>query len=541
MTKITRGLSAGWPYLLFGLFVVLYNYRYLALGFCPSLDEGYLQSLALRVLDGELPYRDFYFFRTPLSIYLQAGLIAALGDSYTILAARIACVVQTSATVVLASLLYRRYVRNAELLVLLLSSYVVMTLMLDFPWYSYDALFFAVLAVVLYRHRWFYLCGLAAAGSALCKQSYLLLLPIGVVLVAGTRFIDTRFRPGSLSDLVRIAAGYAIGAGVFILHLLLTGRFGAFFDNVFVLPAECADIILPDALIQNADKAFIVALPAVAAVLMLFYASRERWLLFAGSLVAAWLSIAPLTTDEFQFSYVVVFVNYTVALAVLLTVMSRRTGHDSPDCDLGGAGMVLAMVIAIQYVSGFNYSGLVFAHMGAGVALPLAYLGLRQCAGSALVRRAAMVVVIALAAAGLYQKAGHVYHEAKIEALTTEFDHPMLRGIKSTPANVEIFDAILSAVEQRTDDSDYIFTFPDHSSVYYLTGRRNPAPVQWFYPLEYNDDIMMEAVAALRRQPPRLMLLLDGPLPAPLAAFADSHYVQVEQHWKLRVLAPKAP
>ena len=67
-------LAKSWPYAIFVILVVIYNYFFLGQGF-NGTDEGYLLSLGQRIVDGDRPYLDFYFLRTPLSIYVQAGLI----------------------------------------------------------------------------------------------------------------------------------------------------------------------------------------------------------------------------------------------------------------------------------------------------------------------------------------------------------------------------------------------------------------------------------------------------------------------------------
>src|SRR5437667_6829101 len=53
-------------------------------------DEGIVLQGAHRILNGQLPYRDFFTFYTPGSFYFTAGLFKVFGDS--ILVARSALV-----------------------------------------------------------------------------------------------------------------------------------------------------------------------------------------------------------------------------------------------------------------------------------------------------------------------------------------------------------------------------------------------------------------------------------------------------------------
>src|SRR5262245_17337183 len=46
-----------------------------------SLDDGYFVEQAVRVLHGQLPYRDFDTWYTPGLLYVHAALIGLFGDS----------------------------------------------------------------------------------------------------------------------------------------------------------------------------------------------------------------------------------------------------------------------------------------------------------------------------------------------------------------------------------------------------------------------------------------------------------------------------
>ncbi|UCD64257.1 MAG: hypothetical protein JSW34_02130, partial [Candidatus Zixiibacteriota bacterium] len=95
-----------WPYAAFVLLVAVYSALTLGHGF-NATDEGYLLSLGQRVVDGQRPYTDFYFFRTPMSVYIQAVRIEIFGDSYTILMSRILWTFQMCIVAILISIVYR--------------------------------------------------------------------------------------------------------------------------------------------------------------------------------------------------------------------------------------------------------------------------------------------------------------------------------------------------------------------------------------------------------------------------------------------------
>src|SRR6266851_586157 len=47
-------------------------------------DEGILLLGGQRILDGQIPYRDFFFFYTPGSFYLLAAMFKVFGDSFVV-------------------------------------------------------------------------------------------------------------------------------------------------------------------------------------------------------------------------------------------------------------------------------------------------------------------------------------------------------------------------------------------------------------------------------------------------------------------------
>ena len=91
------------------LFVFLVSLAYL----CAFLrysslepDEGILLQGAQRILDGQIPYRDFFSFYTPGSFYLVAALFKGFGDSFAV--ARLSLAVSGAACSVVTYVLARR-------------------------------------------------------------------------------------------------------------------------------------------------------------------------------------------------------------------------------------------------------------------------------------------------------------------------------------------------------------------------------------------------------------------------------------------------
>ena len=63
----------------------------------------------MRILHGQVAYRDFYYASPPLTLFKEAGVAALLGPSYGFLASRWAFAIEVSIGSVLAFFIVRRF------------------------------------------------------------------------------------------------------------------------------------------------------------------------------------------------------------------------------------------------------------------------------------------------------------------------------------------------------------------------------------------------------------------------------------------------
>lgn len=103
------GLFAGLVECVTPFLVFLLSFAYLCVFLRYSSlepDEGILLQGAQRILDGQIPYRDFFSFYTPGSFYLLAGLFKAFGDTFMV--ARLSLAASGAVCSLLTYLLARR-------------------------------------------------------------------------------------------------------------------------------------------------------------------------------------------------------------------------------------------------------------------------------------------------------------------------------------------------------------------------------------------------------------------------------------------------
>lgn len=179
---------------------VLYAIAYAPCGM-DTTDFGFFYGHAWRVLLGEVPYRDFFYVKPPLSLYWHAFWLWLTPERFSVLAGKVGFYVEMLAASWLGALYLARTVdlRRLGVPLPLLATLGFVWSVHSFPpmpWHTVDGVLFgagALLAVVVGHPL---LAGVLAAASALTKQSYVL-MPLGVAvaaLVAGRR---VRWRDGA--------------------------------------------------------------------------------------------------------------------------------------------------------------------------------------------------------------------------------------------------------------------------------------------------------------------------------------------------------
>jgi hypothetical protein len=515
-----------WPYFIFGLLVAIYLIKTLGDGFAPSLDEGFLQSNAQRLLFGERPYHDFQYWRTPYSLYSQAFLIWLLGDSYTIMAGRILCALQLIGITVLLSTAYRRFVTALELFCLLTGSYIILSMLLTFPWYSYDALMFAVIAVVLATRKQFFWAGMAAAFSGLAKQNYFLLLPLLLLSIGSLRLIDRRLFSISAREIFRTALGFAIPLLLYAGYLAATGDLAEFYRQLVVYPAQTNPLPLTTIIFQDGGEALKRSLPFMLLFGMLFLAGKWSWWLLPLLVATAFVFGKGMFVDVRFTVYLVLAFNLLAALLTL--ILWKRPAADLTEPTFGAFSLLL-FALTIQYLSGYNYSGLVFAQMGAAIAFPFAYITLKELAPVRSARVLLVFAAVALVGLVAVHKYNYVYHEGKRFNLVREYKEQKLIGVRSTPKMVTHVEKILDAINRHSPPDSYIFTYPDYPALYFLTGRQNPTDNDWYYEVRHNPSLLEKNLEPLLTTPPTLVLISTDKLPPLLSRLLAEKYSAAEK------------
>lgn len=514
-----------YAYGIFFLFSVIYFSVYLPQGF-SLLDDGYLLGLGQRVAGGEKIYSDFYFFRTPLSVYWQAGLIGLFGSSYTVLASKIIWALQITATVTIASFIYRRWMSSSLLALTLCASLVYSSMLLSFPWYTYDAMFFTAVFAYLFYERRYLPAGLAAGLAFICKQSFAALIPATFVIW----LLALALSRSSFEDWRKALMWTSIGALSVVVVLCgilaIQSSLGNFWQNVFVLRSSVSPLSIQFMLIQNLPKAAAVAWPftlLMGAIVLALSPGR----LAAAIMAAAFAAFAGrLLSEDFSLVYNITALLYVILVAgILRTAYTvRRRGEGA---ELKRKMMFYAVSFAALYLAGLNYSGWDFANIGGVLALPAVIIFLsgrpEDATHDNVIESAGLIgrmrlflcgawLLPTVFALGIFTLAFAAhdkfpYLQGDRQALEAPFKSAMLAGMLGEAGHVSEVDSVVSYIKATTEESDTVFAFPDFTALNYLSSRPAWGRAPWHYWREFNYSMAVHTAERLRDSPPRVAIV----------------------------------
>ncbi len=488
--------------MIFTAVVVVYNYLYLPDGF-NATDEGWLLSLGQRISHGQVPYRDFYFLINPLAIYVQSILITIFGDNYSVLASRIYWAVQMWAMITVFSVVYRKYVNDIELLLLLLTSWVVSTLMIQYPWYNYEAIFYSALAIVALSERKYYLLGLMAFLGFWAKQNYILFLPLIFALGYLSKIIKIRAEYACGRAIRQAAIGFLIPAAIWLAYLVYTGSLNAYITNAYIYLPEMTARGWLFGLFQNNHVAIVFSLPMIAMILLLAYSNNYKWLIMPISLIPVIGFLIYYRTTLFNYNAAI----FNHAISIFLIWRIRRIKNTAAKDRLIGVLPVQLAASVVVYLSGFSYVGIVTSYMGSGLALTVSYCSLKMAAASVYRKYFPAIIMVLILGAGAVIKYKSVYRDVPRDQLLSEFTTGKLKGIRTSARNFNQISDLIKAVDYYTDKGDYILIYPDFPVLYYLTDRKNPTRVDWFYWRGLHPDMVVDAAKGIAKYKPKVIFV----------------------------------
>ena len=500
-------------------------------------DEAFLPALALRVVRGQLIYRDFYYASPPLTVFKEAAVAAVLGNAYGFLASRWVFAAEVSLGSVIAFLIIRRYVSPRLAFLVTLPTVFFTTILYAYSNFNFDAQLLFLVAVVMLvwegereRVPIVLLAGVFCGLAFLAKPTYLAMV-VGVCILGLLRpwMAGPRRWPF-------FAAGFAATVGIVFGVIAVAALWPLFRHQAFGLLLQARPRSISFLIYQDWPHWLFVpgrAIFAPLALVILLAAARIRsWLaipavvvlagVFAAFIVPALPSSLQGIPTNGQMRLLVGALAVILAINLIasaVTVAARLPGLATKPWaqrirDEMFPPSIPIIASVLEYLQGVDLSSMRFAYVGTFLGVPVAlaflYMGWRLWAGSTAVRVAIPAVVgIFIAVGGAVITHGAPYLDGPRDQMTAEFTAPRLAGIKTVPANAAHVNGLVAEIERDSAPGDRVFVFPDGQLYYVATRRANPTRVDWYNPLATTPAMANEAVADLQRDPPTWILVQD--------------------------------
>jgi 4-amino-4-deoxy-L-arabinose transferase-like glycosyltransferase len=442
-------------------------------------DEGIILQGAQRILDGQVPYRDFFSFFTPGSYYLNSLVFRMFGNTF--LVARTAVAVMGAALAVLTYVLARRVCSRS----ISLSVTILMTLTaLPFRFmvlHNWDStllaclgLYSAVRWLEVGGPGWAFATGSFVSLTGLFEQSkgagLLLGLALGFFIIAAR---DGQYRPlFTANRMVMAVVGLA-------WPIVITATY---FASQHALGTMVADWFWPFQHYSTANRVpYGYQNLSENARNTIFFSDSwpiraVKFLAFSPSL---WIPILPL---------------FAVALLPRLITMrkSLRPPQWAHYVLVSGAitGLLVSIVVVRPDIVHFVYLQPVFFLILAWV------LGGHNIRGS-LVQRASAAVACVVALSLLMMSMILL-----LRVTGPHFTVLTRRGTVNTPQK----DHVIDSIQAHSAPGDRILSYPYSSMLYYLTATYSSTSFEYLQPGMHTQEQAQELLTQLEARPVRLVL-----------------------------------
>lgn len=491
---------------------VVCHFGFSWIGFNPT-DDGWMQAVARRMLEGEVPHRDFIFVRPALSALLQVPLVW-LGGEYTIWLSRLWGWLTLGAVTWLWSG-FAQSGRNSPALRVMLYATAFFLSAHFFPvmaWHSLDGMLLCTIAV------WFAARGttgglraafLCVGFAALCRQNFAVFGPVLLLAIPDRRKWVAMFW-AALPPLAYAGLMLAAGAAPEFLQQVSSpgGAFRAVAWDGFIGRPLFLWAIPAGALAGSLVRQISARRPTTGPVLVSLiglavaaYAARQLWL----------------GPPEFHgAAYALLGFTAGLALAAAFTGASFA----NRDRLVLGSGLGLAWVTAISI--GWNSPALM-----AGVIVIVAWRATAAMTGAAPEAAATpllLAALLSLLASGVaFRHARHTwpYRDAPPGELRFEAG-PVFPGAAGLRTNERTF-AVLRDLERLLDiyesrNQPYAL-LTDGAAVWIRRRQRNPLPCEWpqVTELGYDGRLIGRMTTAIRRLPADTRIVVQRVLVSELA------------------------
>ncbi len=464
------------------------------LGFNPT-DDGFTLAYSRRIIEGQIPHRDFIIIRPFLSPLLHVPVVL-LGGNYTYLLSRFFVWFQFATMAWAGVYIIQKGLRlsfsNFEKIAIALISLAVSAHTFRImAWHTIDGLFFISIGLVLClneRHPW-KMVGYILIGLAyLCKQNFIFMAPLTILILGDWRRIKywlAILMPG-------------------ILYVAFLSIMGALPDAILQLTSQ-RDLLTYGFITYNQPKLLLILLLGYFSARLIIGSAHVN--IPIRNTFKEWIGL--LTLSAFLLSAIsMIFITSRYILASSYGLFSLVIGvmgcflienGDKPRGFIRLAIIFLVMAWSASISIGWPYPDLASGQLVALIlafALPILKRNLEGLnLGYIYVSGLVFFLSLVLMSFGIARRQ-HVFRDQPAIKLTERLDS-VLPGGKGISTNQNTYDFLVDLREAIKLSKDFGKTYaiiPDCAGWWVKSQQVNPLPIDWVQGVELNKPVLISRV-----------------------------------------------
>ena len=465
-------------------------------GFSPT-DDGFTLAYSRRILEGQIPHSDFIIIRPFISPLIHTPFVLFGGD-YTYWASRFfvwfqfACI--SWAWVSVINRAFDNPFNNPIKLFIALVSfaasvhYFVLT-----AWHTVDGLFLSSIGLwvlLTQRHsKWRVIGYLLIATAYLCKQSFLFMAPLSVLLLGDWRekkYWLTITLPAAAYGVYLLATGsfseailqlssqsgiVSAGVGSYLNYGILLGVVAGS-CSMFLLSASTVPLLRTSRMPRYVGALVLMAIPASLIAVQLY----------RGSLAAVSFGVVGMVLGV---------VLYRIAGVVLYRIAGGIT-RDGEKIPVALIALLLAWSVSLSV--GYNYPALL---LGPLFAILTAFVySRRESLNPRFLHTTLIVVGAAILLSFAVSRPYYIYREQPSSELTEPLDDVLPGGrlIYTNPNTYTFFVDLNNAIDTVSARDRTYAIIPEVAGYWVQSGQTNPLLIDWPWPVELNNQYLTDRV-----------------------------------------------
>lgn len=476
------------------------------LGFNPT-DDGFILAYSRRLLDGQVPHRDFISIRPVLSPLLHTPILA-IWKYDAFLASRFFVWCEFAIIALAWTHLLEKRIRFVlkpiEFVVLSVLAFTTSAHL--FPimaWHTIDGIFLATLGVLLSmvanpaaQALGYFLVG----SSCLCKQNFAAMIPVLLAtegrlksarhwtycLLPALLYIGTAIALGTLNDtitqLCTVSDLFRYGIGTYVLRTPALG--------IGLLIGYCVlNLVAQSAAEQEYRK--------------------RRAVIVSASLILALTLVSQVRIVAGGFGWNSAFAILGLAVGVLIFATGKAKDTEIVRIGILVVGLAWCASVSVGYNTPALMSGPLLAYVII-CWMVATYRSNMQMLITRFWRPALMIMLAVSISCFSYGRLNHVYRERPYRELTYRLDVvvPGLKGIVTNQTTYRFLKDLARIAEHSKNKSFCVL--PDCAAVWVASKQPNPLPIDWVYHLELSRNELAERVITdIKKERGRLIVIVQ--------------------------------